>query len=101
MTTPESRPAWGDFKRAAAYVAAIPEPGIGSRAGTAHDAPDVRYVKIMSDVSEGYIVTDEQPVEAEVVTLIWRPEFGSWLVHSIGGYEPVDDLPRSARGQAP
>lgn len=60
------------------------------------DAPDVCYFKILAGVTESYQVLDDQPVAAAaVLTLVWRPERGQWLVHSIGDYLLPEELPRT------
>lgn len=102
LVTPESKSAWGDFSAAADYLASIEDHAYGSFTNAAHDAPDVQYFKILRNVQESYQVLDDQPViVAAVLTLVWRPEHGRWMVHSIG--EPLlpEQLPRSAPGQTP
>jgi len=98
LTTPESHAAWGDFSAAAEGLRAMPNVGFGSMVNEAVGAPDVVYFKVLSDVVESYQVLDEQPVSlASIVTLVWRPERGQWLVHAMGGsYVKPDDVPRTA-----
>lgn len=97
LTTPESHPAWGDFSEAAARYASIEDAGFGTRANYAEGASDVAYFKILSGVDESYQVLDEQIVPfAAVVTLVWRPERGMWLVHGMGDYIQPEKVPRTA-----
>ena len=97
LTTPESHDAWGDFEATGAFLRSIPDRGYGSVANPAHDAPDVCYFKILGGVVQSYEVLDDQVVEAAaILTLVWRPEYGSWLVHSIGIPLRPDDVPRTA-----
>lgn len=85
LTTPESRSAWGDFSAAADFLASIEDRGTGSVADRALGADDVAYFKILRDVKQSYQVLDGQPMFVSgIITLVWRPEVGSWLVHSIG-----------------
>lgn len=99
LVTPESRPAWGDFTAAAGRYAAIQDPGFGSMINLAEGAEDVGYFKILSNVTTSYEVLDDQLIAfAAVITLVWRPEFDRWMVHSIGDYVKPEDLPRTARG---
>jgi hypothetical protein len=98
LTTPESHTAWGDFSDVAAQYAAIEEAGFGSQANFAVGAPDVAYFKILSGVDQSYQVLDDQILPfAAVLTLVWRPEQGMWLVHSFGDYLRPEDLPRTAK----
>ncbi|WP_448059973.1 hypothetical protein [Cellulomonas hominis] len=102
LVTPESRAAWGDFTEAAQMLAEIEDAGFGSNINRAHDAPDVGYLKILRGVSQSYQVTDGQLVmAAAVVTVVWRPEYERWMVHSIGDYLKPEDVPRTSPGSAP
>jgi predicted nucleic acid-binding protein len=102
LVTPESSPHWGDFSQAAAFLAEIEDHAYGSFTNPAHGAPDVQYFKILRHVSESYQLLDDQIVgAAAVLTLIWRPEHGRWMVHSIGEFALPEQLPRSAPGQLP
>ncbi len=98
LVTPESLDAWGDFSEAAAFLNELPEMAFGSKVNEAVGAPDVVYFKILRDVTTSYEVVDEQPINAAaVLTLIWRPERKQWLVHSIGDYSTLENLPRTAQ----
>jgi hypothetical protein len=102
VVTPESIPAWGDFSETAAMLKEIGDWGVGSVPTAAEGAPDVAYVKILRDVTETYQQQDDALIEVPaVITLIWRPEVGFWLVHGIGLPIPPADLPRTSPGIAP
>jgi len=102
LVTPESLPNWGDFSEAAALLASIEDHAYGSRTNPAQGAPDVHYFKILRNVPESYQLLDDQLLAgAAVLTLVWRPEHGRWMVHSIGDYLLPETLPRSAPGQLP
>jgi hypothetical protein len=102
VVTPESIPAWGDFSETAAMLKEIVNWGVGSVPTAAEGAPDVAYVKILRDVTETYQQQGDALVEVPaVLTLIWRPEVGLWLVHGIGLPIPPADLPRTSPGVAP
>ena len=96
LVTPESLGWWGDFTTARQWLAGLDEPGFGSTINKAAGDPDVGYLKILPGVTTGYIVSGgEALVEAAgVVTLVWRPEHGRWMVHSLGGYVHPDEVPR-------
>lgn len=100
--TPESVEAWGDFSGVREYLKSLGDWGVGSYPAPAAGAPDVAYVKVLRDVPQTYRqTTDEMLLVPAVLTLVWRPEVGFWLVHSIG--EPADPsvLTRTSPGVAP
>lgn len=102
IVTPESFAAWGDLSAIRDYLADLGDWGVGSYPNPAPGAPDVAYVKILRDVAQTYQVESDGLVPvAALLTLIWRPEFGLWLVHSIGGVADVSTLPRTSPGVAP
>lgn len=102
VTTPESRAAWGDFAEAAAALDSIEDWGIGSMPSRAEGASDVAYAVVLRSVGQGFQSLDEQVVDAAaIITLVWRPEFGRWLVHAFGHYVSPDELPRSSPNVAP
>lgn len=102
LVTPESLNDWGDFAAAGELLESIPEVGFGTLTNQAYGAPDVRYFKILSGVGDAYMVVDEQPVmAAALLTMIWRPEHGRWMVHAMGDSLLPEHLPRSAPGQTP
>ena len=54
----------------------------------AHGDSTVVYAKVMRGVIRNYQVSDDQPVlAAAVLTLVWRPGYGQWIVHATG--EPI------------
>lgn len=94
LTTPESWPQWGDFGAAADSVAKLGSWSIGTVAEPAVGDPAVCYVKVLRDVDESYQVLREHIVNvAAVVTLVWRPDAGAWLVHAIGDYVRPEGVP--------
>lgn len=97
LTTPESHESWGDFSDAAAALAAIEDWGLGSEPKAAQGAPDVVYASLLSGVVESFqVASDQMIMGAAVITLVWRPEHGGWLVHAMGDYCPPEDVPRTA-----
>lgn len=97
LTTPESWDDWGDFREAHEAFKAIPNVGYSNRAQPAVGADDVAYFKIFSDVDQSYEIVDPQIVDVAVIlSMVWRPELGSWRVHAAGDYIRPEDLPRSA-----
>lgn len=96
LVTPESLEAWGDFSEPAAFLKGLPDMGYGSMVNEAVGAPDVVYFKIIGDVPTSYQVIDAQPIEvAAVLTMVWRPEYNQWLIHSIGEYLQPEEVPRT------
>ena len=95
MVTPESLPAWGDFREAAAFHSSIENPGYGSVANRAHGDDEVAYFKILADITRGYQAQSDQIVGfAGIVTLVWRRELGEWRVHAFGGdYLRPEEVP--------
>ena len=56
----------------------------------------------MNKLAKEKKVTEEQVVlAAAVVTLVWRPEFGQWMVHGLGDHIRPEDLPRTSPNDAP
>jgi hypothetical protein len=89
LVTPESLPEWGDFWRPARYVRGLGDLAVGKQASRAEGAPDVAYGTVRR---EG----DAAPVA--IVTLVWRPEYGKWLVHAFGDDPvPANVVPRTPR----
>jgi hypothetical protein len=55
----------------------------------------VVYAKVLSGVKESFQVKSEQAVlAAAVITLVWRPDVGMWLVHGFGKPIPPSLVPR-------
>ena len=99
-----------DFSGAKSLYDQIQSPGFGSTINRRPGAPDVGYLKVLSNVIEGYEVTEETPVMIPaMVTLVWRPEAGpidnpgKWLVHQFGATAEPDELShvRTSPGDAP
>jgi hypothetical protein len=94
VITPESRGNWdlADIRRRTEHS--------GIATGVYKPRYDVAYVKLVSNVGdeEGpvQVLRNPVPVEAMIISLVYRPEFGGWRVHGVG--HPVDsaDLPRSS-----
>ena len=105
IVTPESRATWGDFTAVRRLIDGIEAPGFASHIprSTPEDA-DVAQVFIVTGVTA---VTNLEPgdyVDATaVMTLVWRPEVDSWLVHAVGAPVAPDQLghARTAPGSAP
>ncbi|MBT1001186.1 hypothetical protein KIH31_01110 [Paenarthrobacter sp. DKR-5] len=94
LATPESLPAFGDFKDAAAFLASVKDAGYGSNAERAVGDDGVAYFKILSGITENFQLLEEQIMAgAGVVTLVWREEFDEWRVHSIGVPLRPEDVP--------
>jgi hypothetical protein len=94
LITPESRGKWD-----LADVARRTGDG-GITTGVMKPCYDVAYVRIASGVppgrNVGYKVAGGlMPVEARVISLVYRPELGGWRVHGIGIPLDPDQLPRS------
>lgn len=102
LVTPESRPEWGNFSAVSQWLAGVQDAGIQSIGNRADGAKDVAYVGILGDSPEIYRFTSDTVVQmAGIVTLVWRPEFGRWMVHGVGDYIGPDDLPRTSPDEAP
>jgi hypothetical protein len=92
-STPESVPHW-DYRAAAAAFLAIEWPGFPHGAHVAEGADDVAYLPILSSVEHD--ATAAQLSQETVLSLVWRPEVGRWLVHSMGQPVLPDSMPRTA-----
>ncbi|MFD1211000.1 hypothetical protein ACFQ36_02955 [Arthrobacter sp. GCM10027362] len=94
LVTPESLPAWGDFSETAGFLRSLENVGYGSQVTPAVGDPDVVYFKILSGVKQSYQALEDQVMDiAAIVTLVWRPEYGRWLVHAIGDYLRPEEVP--------
>lgn len=94
LTTPESQSAWDDFAEAGEMLAAIEDHGIGTMVKEAQGDPSVAYAKILRGITDSYEVLDNQIINAAaVITLVWRPDFGRWMVHGIGDSILPEDVP--------
>lgn len=93
MVTPESLESWGDFQSAADLFNSIPDPGMQTRAKSAHGDDEVKYVGVVYGVEEDFQMKGGAMVSSQIITLVWRPEFGSWLVHHFGDYVLPENVP--------
>ena len=57
--------------------------------------------KIIPNVSQGMRVDGDQSTVALFLTLVWRPEYGRWMVAWFGALGPLELLPRSSPGVGP
>jgi hypothetical protein len=94
VITPESRGKW-DLRSLREETE-----NSGLATGVVKPVYDVAYMKLISDVgaeTEGplQLLGDPIPVDARVISLVYRPELGGWRAHHLG--RPVDarQLPRS------
>lgn len=62
---------------------------------------DVAYVKLMDNAPQGdgphRVVGGWLPMDAMVISLVFRPELGGWRVHAVGLPQDPDSLPRTWR----
>lgn len=102
LITPESATAWGDFGAVRGRLAELGNWGLGTQAVGEGTTRDVAYVKILSDLSSAFRLRGDDVVSvAALITLVWRPEAQSWLVHAFGGYVPATRVPRTSPNAAP
>ena len=93
VITPESRGQWdlAEIRRRTESS--------GIATGVYKPRYDVAYVKLVSNVGNEeealQVLADPLPVEARVISLVYRPEFGGWRVHGVGHPVEPADLPRS------
>jgi hypothetical protein len=93
VITPESRGQWD----LADIRSRTEDSGIAT--GVYKPRYDVAYVKLISNVGDKeepiQALRNPLPVEARIISLVYRPELGGWRVHGFG--LPVDptNLPRS------
>jgi TIR domain-containing protein len=93
VITPESRGQWdlAEIRRKTESS--------GIATGVYKPRYDVAYVKLVSNVGNEeealQVLADPLPVEARIISLVYRPEFGGWRVHSVGHPVEPADLPRS------
>lgn len=80
----------------------IERPGVATFPHSPDDAPDVAHLKILSDAVE---TVSKGPGDTRLegwFSLVWRPEFGAWLVHAMGAEPlPAASMPRTSPGVAP
>lgn len=99
LVTPESLSAW-DFKSAGGVLDGF---GLLTHPRSPVNSPDVAYVYAVALGDTARLVTKPEAILVErVFCWVWRPELGSWRLHSITQQEPdPDTLPRSSPGTAP
>lgn len=103
IVTPESREAWDIFQDSVAAVRAIGDWGMASYPESPNGAPDVAYVKVLDGMPEVTQIRATRILTvAAWLTLVWRPEFGIWMIHGFGGNRvPPPFVPRTSPGVAP
>jgi len=88
LVHPHTVPAWGDFAEMARSFKEIPDAGIGSTPNFPDGWSTVAYVKILSHVTETFVVETEQLIMvAGVFTMVRWPSQGRWVVFGFG--DPV------------
>jgi hypothetical protein len=89
FTNPESRASWGDYQTSHDLLESLGEWGIGSEPlyATERDI-EIAYVKILPEVDENMVVTEETPVlVGAILSLVRRPDInGGWFAQAIGEY---------------
>ncbi|WP_294568184.1 hypothetical protein [uncultured Arthrobacter sp.] len=95
LMTPKSKPSWGNFGEASGFITSIEDLGYGSRTEPAVGDDNVHYFKIMQGIIQSYELLEDQMLFFKgVITLVWRPECGQWMVHTIGGgHTRPEDVP--------
>lgn len=94
LVTPESLPSWGSFEVAAAALEALDNPGMMQEAIYAEGDPDVCYMRIVRDATTHKITQPTLLDDPLILTLVWRPERGHWMVHRLGYPVASADVPR-------
>ncbi|MDS0137561.1 MULTISPECIES: hypothetical protein [unclassified Amycolatopsis] len=92
VVTPESLPAWGDFRDAAEALEGC---GMTSRVSPSDD-PAVVYAKYVTDhdgVTYQVQGGDMVLMVRAVATLVHRPEHGGWLIHGVGMPLQPEEVP--------
>lgn len=92
MVTPESRPAWGDFRWVHELLA---DCGVTTAPTKALADRDVVYVKFLTD-HDG--VTQQATQDGgimvrAVMTMVHRPQLGGWFAHGLGDYLAPELVP--------
>src|SRR3954447_19503680 len=83
IVTPESRADWGDFQDTAADLERLGQWGVGSQPKRAVSAIDVAYTALLPEVpNTPRSTTDPRAPTVAVITSVWRPERGLWMVHA-------------------
>ena len=97
IVTPESRPLWGSFEIAAALLDSIEDPGMLQEAVYADGDPEVCYMRVIRE-AEGHTFTTPATMldDPLLITLVWRPDHGRWMVHGFGDLVHPERVPRGA-----
>ncbi|MFE4701076.1 hypothetical protein ACFRIC_28855 [Streptomyces sp. NPDC056738] len=93
LCTPESWGAWGDFSE---IVEMIGDRGLATRANAPSTGePGVRYAKVVAlpDPNQSMRSDGDVMINAQIITMQWRPADGYWRVHGFGDYLRPEDLP--------
>ncbi|MDQ0866484.1 hypothetical protein [Arthrobacter globiformis] len=97
IVTPESRPLWGSFEIAAALLDSIEDPGMLQEAVYADGDPEVCYMRVVREAKEHTFSTPTTMLDDPLlITLVWRPDHGRWMVHGLGDAVHPDRVPRGA-----
>jgi hypothetical protein len=97
IVTPESRPLWGAFEIAAALLDSIEDPGMLQEAVYAHGDLEVCYMRVIREAKEHTFITPATIMDDPLlITLVWRPDHGRWMVHGFGDMVHPDRVPRGA-----
>lgn len=95
LVTPESRPAWGGFDVAVGLFHSLENPGMVREASRSKRDPNVCYMRIARGVQRSHDITAYTPLDNPlIVTLVWRPEYGRWMVHHLGDPAEPSSIPR-------
>jgi hypothetical protein len=97
IVTPESRALWGSFEIAAALLDSIEDPGMLQQAVYADGDPEVCYMRVVREAKEHTFSTPITMLDDPLlITLVWRPDHGRWMVHGFGDVVHPDRVPRGA-----
>ncbi|WP_087872366.1 hypothetical protein [Arthrobacter globiformis] len=97
IVTPESRPLWGSFEIAAALLDSIEDPGMLQEAVYAHGDLDVCYMRVIREAQAHLAQTPPAALDDPLlITLVWRPDHGRWMVHGFGDMVHPDRVPRGS-----
>jgi hypothetical protein len=98
IVTPESRPFWGSFEIAAALLDSIEDAGMLQEAVYAHGDLNVCYMRVIREAKEHTLITPASVLDDPLlITLVWRPDHGRWMVHGFGDMVHPDRVPRGAQ----
>ena len=100
LVTPESLNLWGDFSEEARILASIDNYGIVETKPSIGD-PTVAYSRILRLVDDAPAMVQAsygRALTSWIVTLVWRAEYGRWMVHHFGDFVLPENVPH---GQPP